>query len=443
MEGNVTTSLQNFPLEPHDTSLAPSNTTTNFVDHGSKDPNGADPTVIAVDFWLAGVTICTLASLGILGNVFSIVVWHTDRTFKAVLFLFKYLAVWDTLYLALVMVYSHIIRHRGTAANLALTLSLYHGASFFQLVSVHVTLLIAVSRWVAVTFPLCGMRHLASKRIYIFSGLILLYCAILQASQGLFNAYYPHSTLLFIIKRVLGLGLPFLLLFIFNFCLVWTASRHFKTSREVDTIATKQAKHPSRGKCSFLSSNSTQVSLETEVTETSVLSLGKESGVVLNTGEGTSQNPPEQQKQVKQEQQQQQQQQQKHQQHQKQKQQHQQQQQEKSKVNAQVPHPQCTQKEQPRKLTMIKVVVLLSFCSLIAYPVGSSLQVYAIERQDLPLMTRVIIMHVAHIWQVINSGINVLIYWFFVSKFRYLARNLRCHLASRLAGARAPEFPNR
>lgn len=376
MENSVTMWPEDS-VSPH-----PASTTTLNASHGvssgDKHAGGVDITIVNVDFWLAVVTVSTLSCLGILGNMLAIAVWQRAKGFNATLFLFKCLAGWDTAYLALTVLYNCILRDGRLASNMALVLSVYHVSGFVQMVSVHVTLLIAVTRWVLVKFPWRSLDLLASRRVYWQCGFIALYCAALQAAQVVFSIFYPHSTLLFIIRRILGLALPFLLLVVFNLVLLRTVTRHIRKLREMK-MQTIKSETPTNSWSQSIDTSS--ASSEKEIRERAA-----------QTRERPRQDSDDQ---------------------------------------------------WSRKQRMVKAVLLLSLCSFIAYPIGVSVQIFAVERAEPPLLTRYIILHVAHICQVINSGINALIYWGLIPRFRSLAKDLRRRLCARLCCTSAFDFSRR
>ncbi|KAL8624903.1 hypothetical protein ACOMHN_016199 [Nucella lapillus] len=403
---------------------------THFGNDSLYDPEFYDSRIVSVEFWLALVTIPSLACLGIVGNIITIIVWHTDRNFNASVFLFKNMAVWDIVYLGTVIGYSIIIRDDVLSENEVLESSLDHTKNFAQLVSTHVTLLLAVSRWIAVTYPFNATCLLTSTRIYRTSVFILLYCAILETAQVIFNSYNKENPMVFVIKRVFGLALPFLFLFIFNISLLWTASRcSGQELEQIEMRGLSQGQDQTSRTCVRSSQGSDLVSLETEVPETT----GDKKVAILDSGEERKQRPAQQQR--KQEQR-------KHKQQIEEHEQKNKKQQQKSNAKTQVRRLQSSQRRKSRKQMMVKAVLLVSLCSFVAYPVGNSVQVYFIESPEPSLLAMYIAVNVTHAIQVLNHGINVVIYWFFVSKFKELAQNLPHRLSTCLRCASTSNLPN-
>ncbi|KAL8624904.1 hypothetical protein ACOMHN_016200 [Nucella lapillus] len=288
-----------------------------------------DPMVFHVDYYLAVVTISSLASLGIVGNIFAIVAWHYRKTeggkkFNATEFLFKLLAVGDIAYLGLAMGYNIIIRYKHSNSNLALKLTFYHGANIVQMVAIHLTLLVAASRWIVVTFPFFReSRLLRPRMVYRFSAMTVVYCATLEAAQGIYNQYYPNSVSVSVLKQVLGLAVPLLRLLVFNISLVCT------TKRRPQTL-------PGSGN-------------RTELRVHSRIRMSDDCQVVTAVG-------------------------------------------------------------------------LVSACSFVAYLVATGVKMRSLTNYFT--MTDVVLNQIANICQVINSSINVLIFWFLMRTFRRRAKAL-------------------
>ena len=74
-----------------------------------------------------------------------------------------------------------------------------------------------------------------------------------------------------------------------------------------------------------------------------------------------------------------------------------------------------------------KTVMVISLCTLIAYPIGIGINAVVLNSTSLPIYNYAILQ-----LEVLNSSINVLIYWFFASRFRELAAMLRARLSVRL-----------
>ncbi|XP_025110894.1 FMRFamide receptor-like [Pomacea canaliculata] len=174
--------------------------------------------------------ILTVSCLGIVGNVVSLVVWNTHTTYNSVIFLFKYLAVVDIQHLVSSSCCRIIILFRRYFSDHTYFTVLFtvYGTEFLgQSLSVHVTLLIAVCRFIVVSRP-----------IEVYNGTLLTRCQVIVACVALsfwcllITIPFPVITLLvfndklkvpyFLIVAILFLGtsVATLLIVIFNIFLL-------------------------------------------------------------------------------------------------------------------------------------------------------------------------------------------------------------------------------
>ena len=182
-------------------------------------------------FWFGMVTVPSLAALGILGNIVSFWVWQAETSYNATNFLFKCLSVWDTVFLAAVIANSIVV----VRSNSTVHSFVFHCGNLAQLLSVHVTLLVAICRWVAVTIPLRAQRLLTSCRVYTSCLVLSLWCLLLEGALVMAMYMFSSSEAIddiivtaWSVKRVVGLALPLLLLLIFNLSLLWRITRRPK-----------------------------------------------------------------------------------------------------------------------------------------------------------------------------------------------------------------------
>ena len=94
-----------------------------------------------------------------------------------------------------------------------------------------------------------------------------------------------------------------------------------------------------------------------------------------------------------------------------------------------------------------KTVLVISLCTLVAYPLSFSVSARFMLSLDYSQAVETkIVLSAGLLCHVLNSSINVLIYWFFASRFRELAAILRARLSSLLTsrsrGQGSPRAPS-
>ncbi|PVD31290.1 hypothetical protein C0Q70_06702 [Pomacea canaliculata] len=173
-------------------------------------------------YYIHRVGIIPVALLGIVGNLVSLVVWNSQTTYSATIFLFKYLAVWDTAFLVTIIpvVLLYEVDPIGVALILLNTL-----LALAKLESVHTTLLIAFTRWLAVYRPVhVHTGSLLTRRHVVVACLVVLvWCLAISAVSLAFDLVSKtfHTWLSgYAAIHTVGLSLPVLPLFIFNFALI-------------------------------------------------------------------------------------------------------------------------------------------------------------------------------------------------------------------------------
>ncbi|PVD22701.1 hypothetical protein C0Q70_15957 [Pomacea canaliculata] len=161
--------------------------------------------------------------LGIVCNLVSLTVWNTHTKYSASIFLFKYLAVWDTTFLV-----SYICKTLLNSFNfyyeLTVVLEFFIGIS--KLLSVHTTLQIAVCRWLAVSRPLQVHNGslLARRQIICVCVAVFIWCLCIANLHRVLD-YLSQSELHLIVYKVIiiaivGFIVPILLLVVFNVLLL-------------------------------------------------------------------------------------------------------------------------------------------------------------------------------------------------------------------------------
>ena len=398
-------------------------------------------------FWFGMVTVPSLAALGILGNIVSFWVWQAETSYNATNFLFKCLSVWDTVFLAAVIANSIVV----VRSNSTVHSFVFHCGNLAQLLSVHVTLLVAICRWVAVTIPLRAQRLLTSCRVYTSCLLLSLWCLLLEGAFVMTTFGFADTIVTArTVKRVVGLALPLLLLLIFNLSLLWRITRRPKELLESSHNTPLSPLRPQR-KEEPMKSGHQQINLPDErsgapcdraatnsadVTEDSKLQplqqnrhqdQQHEPQQLQQSQDNVAQGQPQTQKEND-----------NHgcdtaghyQRH--------RQQQKLSKDDVHEGHHHHRQQQRPctttgrRQQRVTTTVLCISLSCFIAYPLGVSVQASAVESgHDLDIVTYLTFIYVAYICQVINSGINVVFYCIFMSRFRELVK-LRTSSCSRV-----------
>ncbi|PVD31291.1 hypothetical protein C0Q70_06703 [Pomacea canaliculata] len=179
-------------------------------------------TITTESYYIHIVGITPVALLGIVGNLVSLVVWNSQTTYSATIFLFKYLAVWDTAYLVSVIpvIFLYEVDPTGVAFILLNTLSF-----LAKLESVHTTLLIAFTRWLAVYRPVhVHTGSLLTRRHVVLACLVVLvWCLAISAvflAFDLVSVTFIAELSGYSAIHTVGLSLPALPLFVFNFALI-------------------------------------------------------------------------------------------------------------------------------------------------------------------------------------------------------------------------------
>nr|KAG5699352.1 hypothetical protein BaRGS_008260 [Batillaria attramentaria] len=167
------------------------------------------------------ISVCVL---GVLANSLALLVWCGEKAYNATTFLFKYLAVCDNVYLAVFGAFVACVQRKVNANPIVFV------ANAAQLLSAHTTLLVAITRWLAVFKPLHARVLLDPRRVIAACVALLVWCLLLESvhvvmEYGRVELSESIEMTAIYSKMVVGLVLPLLLLLGFNVALVWTAYR--------------------------------------------------------------------------------------------------------------------------------------------------------------------------------------------------------------------------
>lgn len=184
---------------------------------------------------MARAGILPIALLGILGNVASFWIWHAETSYSATPLLFKYLALCDSVYLALNFTFVLLL---DTPCCRWCQVVVTHCRNFAHILSVHTTLLVAVSRWLAVCRPFRVHRVLTKRHVLQACLGIFFWCLLVEAVEVVrklgASRYEPKGSrnrALIVLHESLGYLLPSALLLLLSVHLLWTTRRKFHESR--------------------------------------------------------------------------------------------------------------------------------------------------------------------------------------------------------------------
>lgn len=180
--------------------------------------------------------ILPLALLGILGNMASFWIWQAETSYNATPLLFKYLALCDSFYLALNFIFVLMLdipccRWYQVVVN--------HSRNFTHILSVHTTLLVAVSRWLAVCKPFRVHRFLTKRHIVQACLGLFSWCLLIETVEVVRGVYASggardsHNRALIVTHESFGYLLPSALLLLFSVHLICTTRRKFRESHEL------------------------------------------------------------------------------------------------------------------------------------------------------------------------------------------------------------------
>ncbi|PVD35444.1 hypothetical protein C0Q70_02406 [Pomacea canaliculata] len=127
--------------------------------------------------------IVPMAFLGTLGNIIALIVWTAETRYNATTLLLKHLCVWDSLFL---LTYATLLLGRE-----AKSAEVFYATQFFIVMflwmSLHLTLLVVVTRLVAVTRPLHVRDLLTRCRVYVVYVGIIVWCLLFASLQIVVN----------------------------------------------------------------------------------------------------------------------------------------------------------------------------------------------------------------------------------------------------------------
>ncbi|KAK7498036.1 hypothetical protein BaRGS_00010624 [Batillaria attramentaria] len=190
---------------------------------------------------LTHIAIPVVAALGVCGNLVALATWTAESAYNGTTFLLKCLCVTD-LVLLVGQLLNLLVNTFLTEPVLIWRVRAYMTV-FFQyarIVSVHSTLAVTFSRWLAVHRPL-GVRILLSRRRVVVGYCITLtWCFLVGVPSayftlclfhvpntcGSFAYHYPTFSAVQHTSEAVTLALPLILLLIFNVSLVMKVYRH-------------------------------------------------------------------------------------------------------------------------------------------------------------------------------------------------------------------------
>ena len=182
---------------------------------------------------LASYGILPAAAVGVIGNLFAFWIWRTDLcNYNVTTFLFRCLAMCDTAYLCLNFAFVLLLE---TACCQWYHIFVTHARNLSQILSVHITLLVAVTRWMAVQMPLHVHRYLTKCAMKTSCVTIAVWCLAIEGMEVarknlLLLQREDVNKPLFVLHEVLSYVLPIFLLSIFSIHIIWTFKRHFASS---------------------------------------------------------------------------------------------------------------------------------------------------------------------------------------------------------------------
>lgn len=140
--------------------------------------------------------VIILTVLGVASNVLLLWVWLGEKRFRVSSFLFKYLATCDILYL-FSFPFSLGTNFGPTEVTLEERGSVvgHHLSDLGQMMSVHTTLLICLSRWMAVAYPFRAKALLLANRIYVACFSVFCWCLLVQFGDVFWAQHHDHDHL--------------------------------------------------------------------------------------------------------------------------------------------------------------------------------------------------------------------------------------------------------
>ncbi|XP_025089661.1 uncharacterized protein LOC112561394 [Pomacea canaliculata] len=197
-------------------------TAANMADTVTSDRGHGPASLYPPRYYIERAGCIPMSVLGIVGNVVSLAVWNTQRTYSTTIFLFKYLAVWDIVFLVTIIPVILLSDNKTVSVQF----EMFDVSSYLAvLVSVHTTLLIAVSRWLAAYRPVhVHTGSLLSRRHVIIACLVIfLWCLVIAVIILLVKIVMMDSKtriIVYITFSSMGMALPVLPLVVCNVLLL-------------------------------------------------------------------------------------------------------------------------------------------------------------------------------------------------------------------------------
>ena len=199
-----------------------------------------------------GITPMTV--IGVLSNCLVLWVWNFQRNFQVCVFLFKTLAVLDTMYIF----FFNMWWYSETKSVKAFILK---GVTFgTQYMSVNTSLMVVACRWLVVYKPALSQKLLTRFRVRLAVGIIVGWCATLKfAVERLFTALSDDreaTLILNVTAAQLMLTLPLLVQAVLTASLVWAMYGERKVHSGVSSA---EQEHADTDEPEWRGSNSSKV----------------------------------------------------------------------------------------------------------------------------------------------------------------------------------------
>ncbi|XP_076452498.1 uncharacterized protein LOC143288098 isoform X1 [Babylonia areolata] len=197
--------------------------------------------------WILVAAVIPVCIVGLAGNTVSVWAWNANRKHNSVVLLFQCLGLVDNAFLLVSAVraglfYKNQLTH---AIEVYFLPTLY----LFQTLSVSITSITGVFRWLAVARPQLGQR-VTRGHVVMTCGAVGVWCILLSAlvivMVAMFKSHTEDYVLMDVVLHLVGLVLPNLVLLAFSISLLrltfmhqrhQTRNKHRRTTLAVLSIA--------------------------------------------------------------------------------------------------------------------------------------------------------------------------------------------------------------
>ncbi|XP_076453045.1 uncharacterized protein LOC143288441 [Babylonia areolata] len=197
--------------------------------------------------WILVAAVIPVCIVGLAGNTVSVWAWNANRKHNSVVLLFQCLGLVDNAFLLVSAVRAGL--YYKNQLTRAIDAYLFPILYLFQTLSVSITLIIGVFRWLAVARPQLGQR-VTRGHVVMTCGAVGVWCILLSALVIVMKAMFkPHTedyVLMDVVLHLVGLVLPNLVLLAFSINLLritfmhqrhQTKNKHRRTTVAVLSIA--------------------------------------------------------------------------------------------------------------------------------------------------------------------------------------------------------------